>query len=84
MIAALLDATVKRCHICPGLAAVSAMRDCERIVIHGDRTPAGFMWRVDVITPLAAGHRQGHELDAAISEAIRQAMEQVDEEAEET
>lgn len=70
----LLDADAKPCRICPGLAAVAAMHDCERIIIHGDRTADGFCWRVDVVTPLADGHRQGHELDAAISEAIRQAM----------
>lgn len=79
----MIDSSTTGCSICPGLAAVAKLRDCERIVIHGDRTPAGFMWRVDVITPLVAGHRQGHELDAAISEAIRQAMDQGDE-AEET
>lgn len=40
------------------------------------------MWRVDVVTPLADGHRQGADLEVAINEAIRQAMGRVDEEEE--
>lgn len=79
-----LDADTKPCRICPGLAAVAAMHDCERVIIHGDRTADGFVWRVDVVTPLADGHRQGVDLEAAINEAIEQAMGRGDEEAEET
>jgi len=68
-----------RCPICPGLTAVARYHDCERIIIHGDRTADGFVWRVDVVTPLADGHRQGRDLEWAINGAIGEAMGHGDE-----
>jgi len=69
------DAKIHACHVCPGLAALAARHDVERIVISGRReSPDAWTWTVDVVTDIEDGHATAATLDQAVNQAVAEVV----------